>query len=142
MISFNFLESPERPVYLSRIKSIIFQAIHDAGKIPGEVNYIICSDTYLLEINQKFLRHDNFTDIVTFPTSASDEVVSGEIYISIDRVRENAKELDVDFLAELNRVAVHGVLHLLGYEDHTAEQKAEMRAKEDYYINLPPRANR
>jgi rRNA maturation RNase YbeY len=142
MISFNLHNIPGRQFSLSHTKAIINHAIRTEGKTPGEVVYVLCDDPFLLEINLQFLQHDTLTDIVTFPTSGSDDVVSGEIYISIDRVEENAKELNVDFSQELNRVAVHGVLHLLGYEDRTAEQKAEMRAKEDYYINLPPQAIR
>jgi rRNA maturation RNase YbeY len=121
---------------------MISLAIRKEGKVPGEITYVFCDDGFLLEINQQFLQHDTLTDIVTFPTSVSADVISGEIYISLDRVEENAKEMNVDFDQELKRVAVHGVLHLLGYEDHTADQKTQMRAKEDYYINLPPHSIR
>jgi len=112
------------------------QVIKKENGVLGNIQYVFCSDEYLLDVNLKYLHHDYFTDIITFPFSEDDKIISGEIYISIDRVRENAKKNNVLFVQELARVIVHGVLHLLGYEDYSSEQKKEMRQKEDYYLNL------
>ncbi len=114
----------------------IKDAVDREGKRVGEVQYIFCEDEYLLDINKRFLQHDYYTDIVTFPLGESDKIVSGEIYISIDRVHENAEMNRVSFENELSRVIIHGVLHLIGYDDHSEEEKKEMRSKEDYYLNL------
>ncbi|RLD86049.1 MAG: rRNA maturation RNase YbeY [Bacteroidetes bacterium] len=101
----------------------------------GEINYIFCEDSYLLDINIKELRHNSLTDIISFDYSVGD-VISGDIYISTERVEENAMELKNIFNDELNRVIVHGVLHYCGYKDKTDEEKAVMRSKEDYYLSL------
>ena len=100
-----------------------------------ELNYIFCSDSYLLKINQQYLSHDYFTDIITFDHSNNQDEIMGDIYISIDRVQENAKTYKVAFESELFRVIVHGLLHLLGYDDHGDAVK-EMRTKEDSYLSL------
>ncbi len=99
-----------------------------------EVNYIFCSDSYLLQINQQYLDHDTFTDIITFDNSEEEGLIIGDIFISIDRIRENAKKYGVTEATELHRVMVHGVLHLLGYEDKTAESKKLMTEKENEYL--------
>ena len=101
----------------------------------GAVNIIFCSDDYILDINLKYLQHDYFTDIITFDYCEGDRI-SGDLFISIDSVRENARIYGVTFEDELDRVMVHGVLHLLGYDDHTDEQTAVMREKENYYVNM------
>ena len=100
----------------------------------GGVNFIFCSDKYLRSINKRYLRHDYFTDIVTFDLSRKTEPVSGEIYISIDRVKDNAMLFGVSLKKELHRVIIHGVLHLCGYRDKTNGQKKRMTALEDYYL--------
>jgi probable rRNA maturation factor len=102
----------------------------------NELNYIFCSDEYLLEINKQYLDHDYFTDIITFDNSEEDNKLEGDIYVSIDRVRENAATFHVDFETELRRVLVHGLLHLTGYGDADEEQKSLMRAKENQYLTL------
>ncbi|MCB0698712.1 MAG: rRNA maturation RNase YbeY [Chitinophagales bacterium] len=94
------------------------------------LTYIFCTDEYLLGINQQFLNHDTYTDIITFDLSEGDMLI-GEIYISTDRVAENAASLDVAYKTELHRVLFHGALHLCGFKDKTAKDKQEMRAKED-----------
>lgn len=99
------------------------------------VSYIFCTDEYLLKLNREYLKHDTLTDIITFTLSGSSLPIVSEIYISIERVRENASTLKVDFENELHRVMIHGILHLCGYSDHTKELKQEMRAKEDYYLS-------
>ena len=97
------------------------------------VNFIFCSDNVLLEINQKYLKHDFYTDIITFNLSNT-KAIRAEIYISIDRVRENSLELGVPIKSELLRVIFHGVLHLCGYNDKTKVEKKEIREKEDYFL--------
>ncbi len=101
----------------------------------GDINVIFCSDRYILDVNVKFLGHDYFTDIITFDYCEGN-VLSGDLFISVDSVRENALYYETEFEDELNRVLVHGVLHLIGYDDHTDEQTAVMRSKEDYYLSL------
>ena len=101
----------------------------------GDLNIIFCSDNYILGINQQYLGHDYFTDIITFDYCKGDKL-SGDLFISVDSVRENAMEFNQTFERELDRVMVHGILHLIGYDDHTKVQQKEMRAKEDYYLSL------
>ena len=98
------------------------------------LSYVFCSDRYLLGINQEYLGHDMLTDIITFDYSESRKLLEGEIYISVPRVRENAKKLNVDFQSELHRVIIHGVLHLLGYKDKTPADKSAMRKREEKYL--------
>lgn len=100
-----------------------------------EVNYIFCADEYLLGLNKEFLNHDTYTDILTFSLSGDSEPIVAEIYISLDRVKDNAQSLNIPFLEELYRVMIHGILHLCGYSDHTPILKTEMSLKEDYYLN-------
>lgn len=101
----------------------------------GAVNIIFCSDNYILDINQRYLGHDYFTDIITFDYCEGN-VLSGDLFISVDSVRENALYYGTEFDDELNRVIVHGVLHLIGYDDHTESDIAMMRSKENYYLDL------
>jgi probable rRNA maturation factor len=103
----------------------------------GEVSVIFCSDEYLLKMNLDHLQHDYYTDIITFDYSSGPDV-SGDIFISIDRVAENATSFKTDFIDELHRVMIHGVLHLIGYKDSEAKDKSEMSSKEDYYLSLRP----
>ena len=100
------------------------------------VSYIFCSDEYLLKINQDFLKHNTYTDIITFPLSETDHRVEAEIYISLERVLENAFKLKIPFDLELHRVMFHGVLHLAGYKDKTKAEKQEMRESEDAMLEL------
>ncbi len=101
----------------------------------GDISIIFCSDPYILDINQRYLQHDYFTDIITFDYCEG-KVLSGDLFISIDTVRENAREYGTTFEEELNRVMVHGLLHLIGYDDHTPAEQQEMRGKEDYYLSI------
>ena len=101
----------------------------------GQINIIFCSDNYILDVNQQYLQHDYFTDIITFDYCEGDRL-SGDLFISVDTVRENSVEYGTEFDDELNRVIVHGVLHLIGYDDHNDSDIAEMRKKEDYYLSL------
>lgn len=101
----------------------------------GDISIIFCSDNYILDVNQKYLQHDYFTDIITFDYCEGDRL-SGDLFISVDSVRENSIEYGTDFADELNRVIVHGLLHLIGYDDHTEADVAVMRKKENYYLSL------
>ena len=101
----------------------------------GDINRIFCSDNYILDVNMKYLQHDYFTDIITFDYCEKN-VLSGDLFISIDSVRENALFYGTEFPDELNRVMVHGILHLIGYDDHTEEDIKTMRSKENYYLEL------
>lgn len=100
----------------------------------GVLNYIFCSDAYLLEMNVNYLNHDTFTDIITFDNSDVKGLIEGDIFISVDRVKENATKFDVPFEDELHRVMIHGALHLLGYKDKKKEEKEKMREKENHYL--------
>jgi probable rRNA maturation factor len=102
------------------------------------VSYIFCNDEYLLILNKQYLNHDTLTDILTFTLSGVTLPIVSEIYISVERVKENAIVHEVDFLNELYRVMIHGILHLCGYNDSTSEEKAEMRRKEDFYLKSRP----
>ena len=110
--------------------SWISSIIASEGYETGEISYVFCDDAYLLKLNVRFLDHDTFTDIISFDYSVGKEI-NGEIYISIERVRENAKEYSVSFLKELHRVIIHGVLHYCGYNDKNDEEAKRMREKEN-----------
>lgn len=101
----------------------------------GNINIIFCSDDYILDVNMKYLQHDYFTDIITFDYCEKD-FLNGDLFISIDSVRENALYYGTEFADELNRVMVHGLLHLIGYDDHSEEDIKMMRYKENYYLEL------
>lgn len=101
----------------------------------GNINIIFCSDNYILDVNVKYLGHDYFTDIITFDY-CDKNILSGDLFISIDTVRDNAEFYKTEFKDELNRVIVHGLLHLIGYDDHTPEEQKIMREKENYYLEL------
>jgi len=102
----------------------------------GILNFIFCSDDYLSDLNIKYLNHKSLTDILTFDYTEESNQVSGDIYISIDRVKENAKTYNTDYLTEMHRVIIHGVLHLIGYKDKTSEEAEIIRKKEDNYLSL------
>ena len=101
----------------------------------GDISIISCSDNYILDVNMKYLQHDYFTDVITFDYCEGDKL-SGDLFISVDTVRENAKLYNTDFNDELNRVMVHGILHLIGYDDHSQKDKQLIRKKEDYYLSF------
>lgn len=120
-----------------RIRAWFEHVIAAHGCECGEIEVIFCSDAYLLEVNQRALNHDYFTDIITFDYRAGD-VVSGDLFVSIDRVRENARTFNVSFSTELHRVLVHGVLHLCGWTDASEAEKAAMRSEETRFMGLFP----
>ena len=101
----------------------------------GDINIIFCSDNYILDINMKYLQHDYFTDIITFDYCEGN-VLNGDLFISVDSVSENASYYGTEFPDELKRVMVHGILHLIGYDDHSEDDIKVMRLKEDYYLSL------
>ena len=103
----------------------------------GDIGIIFCSDNYILDVNMKYLQHDYFTDIITFDYCEGSKL-SGDLFISIDSVRDNAAFYGTEFEDQLNRVIVHGILHLIGYDDHSESEQAMMRSKEDYYLSLRP----
>ncbi|MCF8239522.1 MAG: rRNA maturation RNase YbeY [Saprospiraceae bacterium] len=111
----------------------LLEAIRDEERTAGVISIIFCSDEYLHQMNVQYLDHDTLTDVITFPYS--DELISGDIFISIDRVAENAIGHSISFLHEMHRVMVHGVLHLIGYHDDDPEKKAAMREREDHYLS-------
>ena len=115
----------------------ILKSFEEEKKQLGVLNFIFCSDSYLHQLNVAYLSHDTLTDVITFPYHNKDEkLIEGDIFISIDRVKENAQLYNASFQMELYRVMIHGCLHLMGYFDNTEEDKKAMRIKEDYYLSL------
>jgi probable rRNA maturation factor len=120
----------------NKVRTWLLAVIEDYNKQPSLINYIFTSDAHLLEINKNFLNHDTYTDIITFDQSSEPNHIEADIYISIDRVKENAKSLNNTFSDELHRVMIHGILHLMGFNDKTDSQKKEMRKTENHYLAL------
>ena len=118
----------------AKVKAWIKDTIVAEGFKLSELNYIFCSDDYLLQINQQYLHHDTYTDIVTFDNSEQEGVIISDIFISIPRIKENAEKFKVSVVDELHRVLIHGALHLLGYKDKSASDKKKMTEKEDLYL--------
>ena len=135
MVSF-FTEDVRFPFRQKRFTSkwLKFVAQHEGRKL-GDISVIFCSDPYILDVNKKYLQHDYYTDIITFDYCEG-KTLSGDLFISIDSVRENAHEYGAEFDDELHRVMVHGLLHLIGYDDHTPEEEKTIHEKEDYYLKL------
>ncbi len=136
MVSFFSEDIDFKVVNPIKTKKWIKNASFSEGYEVSQLNYIFCSDEYLLEINKQYLDHDYFTDIITFDNSEEDKQLEGDIYISVDRVRDNADTFHTDFDSEMRRVLIHGLLHLVGYEDSSEALKTAMRAKEDEYLRL------
>jgi len=118
-----------------KITSWIKETIASENKTPGDISFIFCSDDYLLKMNKQYLDHDYFTDIITFDY-VENNIISGDIFISCDRVKENAGEYKTGFENELSRIIIHGVLHLLGFKDKNKTDKLLMTQKEDFYLNV------
>lgn len=133
MISFNY-ETDFELSNEEKFSHWISDAISNEGFKEGELNYIFCDDAYLLKLNIEFLDHDTLTDIISFDYTLG-KLINGDIYISVERVEENAKDYSVSFENELSRVMVHGILHYCGYKDKTEVEAMEMRKKENYYIS-------
>ena len=135
MIDFTFEDVPDFDFNESRVLDWLNLVSNNENFLIGDISYIFCSDTYLLDINKQYLDHDYFTDIITFDYT-EDSVISGDMFISIDRVKENAISFNVSFLDELYRVIVHGILHLCGYKDKSDSDALLMREKEDQALLL------
>jgi probable rRNA maturation factor len=120
------------------VLDLILNLIKQEGLAAGVINYIFCKDDYLLDLNQRFLERDTLTDVIAFDYSEEDGEVSGDVFISIERSRENATQFEQTEIHEVLRVIIHGVLHLCGYDDKTNEQKLQMTTREDYYLSLLP----
>ena len=134
MISFNY-ETDFRLENESVISDWISGVVVSESFKVGEINYVFCDDEYLHKLNLEFLNHDTLTDIISFDYSVG-KVLQGDIFISIERVIDNAKDFDVGFSTELNRVIVHGVLHYCGYKDKVEDDAMVMREKENYYLSV------
>jgi len=117
-----------------KLKSFLISIFEIEGVSPDKISYIFCKDDYLLQLNQKFLKHNTYTDVITFTLSEGNAPLIAEIYISIPRVKENAIQLKEEYYNELSRVMIHGILHLCGYSDHTLKEKLEIRKKENFYL--------
>jgi rRNA maturation RNase YbeY len=133
-VKFSYIEPFQVP-NATRFKRFLEHVVKVEKRTLEGINYVFCSDEYLLQINQKFLKHNYLTDIITFDLS-SGSAISSEIYISIDRVRENAMNYHTSIKKELYRVMIHGVLHLVGYKDKTKSESEKMRSKEEHYLQL------
>ena len=131
MIRFSTLDVEMPPIKPQSVKLWIEEIVEKHGKTVGELYYYFCSDEKLLEINRERLGHDFYTDIVTFPLTDCETVLSSEFCISVDRIKENAGTFGRTYESELHRVIIHGVLHLIGFDDLTDEEEIEMREKEE-----------
>lgn len=135
VVSFHFLEVQFSFTQRTALKQFLISMFKKEKKPLESLNYVFCSDEYLLEINNNYLQHNYYTDIVTFELSATEKTV-GDIYISVDRVKDNAENLEQSFKRELHRVIFHGALHLCGYRDKTTKEQEKMREMEDKYLKL------
>ncbi|MBW4970008.1 rRNA maturation RNase YbeY [Croceibacter atlanticus] len=131
----NFFTETEFTINEDEFNSWLLSVIASEGKNLGEINYIFCDDAYLLSINQQYLDHDTYTDIISFDTSEGNDL-SGDIFISVERIQENAQQFNVSVDDELKRVLVHGILHFCGYKDKTDDEAKLMREKEDEKLKM------
>jgi probable rRNA maturation factor len=136
MINFHTEEIEFKVINPIKSKRWLKSVIQAEGYELLEINYIFCSDEYLHKINLKYLDHDTLTDIITFDNSEEEKLIEGDIFVSIDRINDNAKDFNSTFEQEFRRVIVHGVLHLCGYFDKSVDDEKLMRMKEEYYLNL------
>ncbi len=135
MIDFNFEDVEFKLPDNSLLRNWIEYTIRNESKELGDISYIFCSDEYLWNMNKQYLNHDYYTDIITFDY-VKDDIISGDLFISYDRISDNAEKFDVLRETELLRVMIHGVLHLIGYDDVTDELEKEIHKKEDFYIDI------
>ena len=133
-VQFYFLDRKPTVKERNRLKLFIEKLFMQERKKLGNLSYIFCSDEHLLGINKDFLKHDFYTDVITFDLSSSKTETEGEVYLSIDRIKDNAKQLDVSFNEELHRVIFHGALHLCGYKDKNKIGEQQMRSAENKYL--------
>lgn len=136
MITFNAIDIEIPPFSKELVSQWIYKVIKEEKKKAGQVFFLFTSDAFLFSMNESFLKHAYFTDVITFDTSEQSNIISGEIYISLERVKENAEKLKKEFPEEFFRTLVHGVLHLIGYNDKTEKDILEMRTREDEYLNV------
>ena len=136
MITFQSIDIDMPSLNQRLAKEWIEEFVASYGKKIGELYYLFCSDEYLLDFNRKRMNHDFYTDIVTFPLNDCEEYLSGEFYISIDRIRDNAAQLNKPFKDEFHRVLAHGVLHLIGFKDKTDTDAVMMRAQEEKCLSM------
>lgn len=136
MICFHVLDVAMPALDFDEVRSWIMSVVTDAGYRVGELHYYFCSDEALLEINRQRLGHDFYTDIVTFPLGDCDEVISSEFCLSLDRIHANAETFGRSYASELHRVMIHGVLHLVGFDDLTDAEEQQMREKEEQCLSL------
>jgi len=129
-----FFENIDSEAIHSSTSEWLENLIITENKKLGDINYIFCDDDYLLQVNRDYLDHDYYTDIITFDY-VKGKTISGDIFVSLPRILDNASTLSQDFYQEFNRVLAHGILHLCGYKDKTEEEQIQMREKEDFYIN-------
>lgn len=129
-----FFENVEEISIETNITKWLENLIQTEEKKVGDINYIFCDDDYLLKVNQDFLEHDYYTDIITFDY-VKGKIISGDIFVSLQRVKDNSSTLSTDYDEELKRVLAHGVLHLCGYKDKSPDDESLMREKENYYLN-------
>lgn len=134
MITFNY-ETSFQLKDEKRFENWIEKVVTDKGFEIGEVNYIFCDDDYLHKLNVEFLQHDTLTDIISFDNSLG-KLINGDIFISVERVKDNANDFEVSFHDELSRVMIHGVLHYMGYKDKSDDEKEEMRNQENEALNV------
>ncbi|RYF94468.1 MAG: rRNA maturation RNase YbeY [Chitinophagaceae bacterium] len=134
MISFNY-ETDFQLAYEKDYSDWVSAIITSEGKVEGDINYVFCDDEYLLSLNQQYLEHDTLTDIISFDYSVGDEL-HGDIFISVERVAENAKDFNVTMSDELKRVMAHGILHYCGYKDKTEPEEQAMRLKEEEKMKM------
>ena len=135
MVNFFFEDIDEFETKKLDVEKNIEKLVTNENRILGDVNYILCSDAYMLDINRQYLNHDYYTDVISFDY-CEENVISGDIFISVDTVADNAKEYGTTFENELERVMIHGVLHFVGYNDKSDEESKTMRAKENQYLSL------
>lgn len=136
MIHFFKEDSTFEPKQKRALKNWISGVLKAHGHKKFVLTYIFCSDPYILKINRDFLQHDYFTDIITFDHASDEDTIVSDIFISVDRIEENAKNYQASFEEELHRVMIHGVLHLLGFKDKTTKQKQQMRQQENQCLDL------
>ena len=134
-MSVHYLEEDRKvgKINKTEIRSWLHEVVKLEGKKPGVITYIFCRDEYLADVNVRFLKKDYFTDVISFDYSEKG-IISGDIMISVDRVRENAEIAGVSYVEELERIMVHGLLHLIGYDDATDDLRADMSRREDFYL--------
>ncbi len=133
-VAFYFTDSKIHIKSKKKLKIFITNLFFNEKFVLDKISFIFCSDAYLLNLNRKFLKHDYLTDILTFLNSEATEPIEADVFISVDRIKENAKFYHAQYQNELLRVMIHGVLHLCGYNDKQEHEKVEMRKKEDFYI--------